>query len=149
MILNVLIVIACQDILVFLMFKIYATCIYLKTTSNNGSLLISKCRLAPKRTMTLPRLELMACLICSRLLKNVISELNISINVIKAYSDSKAAFCWIKGINRTYEQFVESRVTAIRELVPPDNWHHVPGKHNLADLATKPFVISKCQANFH
>ena len=53
--------------------------------------------------------------------KNVISELNISVSVIKAYNDSKVAICWINGINRTYKQFVENHVTEIREFVPPDN----------------------------
>ena len=58
--------------------RAYSACIYLKV-NNACNLIISKTRLAPKRTLTLPRLELMGCLIVSRLLHTVIVELHVKI----------------------------------------------------------------------
>ena len=62
----------------------------------------------------MPRLELMACLIAARLMTMVISELNINVKSIQAWSDSKVAIYWINGRGKSYKQFVHNRVVEIR-----------------------------------
>ena len=61
----------------------YATAIYLKTEINGKScvnLIFSKSRIAPKKIMSIPRLELMAVVIGARSLKFVAKELGLSEN---------------------------------------------------------------------
>ncbi|UYV81638.1 hypothetical protein LAZ67_20001766 [Cordylochernes scorpioides] len=50
----------------------YATCIYLRMVKNKEI----NARVAPKRNLTIPRLELMSCLIRSRLTKQIIIDCN-------------------------------------------------------------------------
>ena len=121
--------------------RAYAACVYIVVDNVSSFLLISKTRLAPKKTITLPRLELMGCLIASRLLKTVLTDLNIKVSALHAWSDSKVALCWIQGNSKTFKQFVENRVSEIRSLFPIDIWQHISGKSNPADLATKPFPV--------
>ena len=104
---------------------------------------MSKSRLAPQRTMTLPRLELMGCVIAARLLRFILDEINIKVNVVRAFSDSQVALCWIKGDGKVFKQFVQNRVVEIRTLIPPNSWFHVAGKINPADFTTKPFPCNK------
>ena len=44
---------------------------------------------------------------------------------------------WIKGIDKEYKQFVQNRVTEIRQLIPIELWNHCPGYENPADLPSR------------
>ena len=54
-----------------------------------------------------------------------------------AYSDSTVALFWTKSCPSKWGIFVANRVTAIQDIVSPDQWFHVPGTDNPADLATR------------
>ena len=41
---------------------------------------------------------------------------------------------WIKGIDKEFKQFVQNRVTEIRQLIPLESWNHCPGHENPVDL---------------
>ena len=126
--------------------RAYSACVYIRILYNGKylmKLMTSKSRLAPKRTLTLPRLELMGCLITARLLHVVMQEINLKIKGIYCWTDSRVALCWIKGSDKVYKQFVENRVVEIRRLQPESNWFHIPGNINPADFATKPFPAKK------
>ncbi|UYV74090.1 hypothetical protein LAZ67_11002078, partial [Cordylochernes scorpioides] len=118
----------------------YATCIYLRTVKNeevNVQLVASKARVAPKKKLTIPRLELMSCLIGSRLTKQVmkiISEsIAISENNIWFWTDSSTALRWIQN-EKPWATFVRNRVNEICSISKKENWHHVSGANNPADL---------------
>lgn len=44
---------------------------------------------------------------------------------------------WTKGINNEYKQFVQNRVTEIRQLIPIESWNHCPGYENPGDLPSR------------
>ncbi|UYV69309.1 hypothetical protein LAZ67_6003213 [Cordylochernes scorpioides] len=84
----------------------YATCIYLRTVKNkevNVQLFVSKARVALKKKLTIPRLELMSCLIGSRLTKQVMKIISKSIAIpepnIWFWTDSSTALRWIQNEN--------------------------------------------------
>lgn len=116
----------------------YASCIFLRTIIEEKilvSLVIAKSRIAPKN-ITLPRLELLATLLGVRLYKTVKNVREFS--EIKTYfwSDSMVALTWIRTRGQ-WKMFVENRVREIRSITEINDWYHIPGKINPADLASR------------
>ncbi|UYV81093.1 hypothetical protein LAZ67_19002754, partial [Cordylochernes scorpioides] len=127
----------------------YATCIYLRTVKNeevNVQLVTSKARVAPKRKLTIPRLELMSCLIGSRLTKQVMKIISESIAIpetnIWFWTDSSTALRWIQN-EKPWATFVRNRVNEICSISKKENWHHVSGVNNPADLPSRGSSVKK------
>jgi len=53
------------------------------------------------------------------------------------YADSAVTICWIEGVNKTRNPFVQNRVSKIRNLMPVDSWRHCSGKENPADIPSR------------
>ncbi|UYV75899.1 hypothetical protein LAZ67_13001729 [Cordylochernes scorpioides] len=127
----------------------YATCIYLRTVKNkevNVQLVASKARVAPKKKLTIPRLELMSCLIGSRLTKQVMKIISESIAIpetnIWFWTDSSTALRWIQN-EKPWATFVRNRVNEICSISKKENWHHVSGVNNPADLPSRGSSVKK------
>ena len=72
-------------------------------------------------------------LILARLYVQRISEaLNPSSEI--CLTDSTVALSWIRSTKKRYKQYVENRVKEIRQIADVEDWYHVPGKDNPADL---------------
>ncbi|XP_075227514.1 uncharacterized protein LOC142327976 [Lycorma delicatula] len=119
----------------------FGCCIYVRITYCNDkvscNLLCSKSRVAPLKQMTLPRLELCACLLLSRLLNQVTLALNERINEIHLYSDSMIALHWIHGQSTNWKVFVANRVSEIQQLTFNVKWHHIESPSNPADILSR------------
>jgi len=96
---------------------------------------MSKARVAPLKRMTIPRLELMGCLIGSRLSSLIKNAMKLDIPQY-FWSDSTTALAWIKN-DYNHHVFVRNRVNEIREKTRPEDWRHVPGPMNPADLPSR------------
>ena len=94
-------------------------------------------KVAPVKRMTVPRLELYGALIVARLLKHASSLLSISSKAIFAWTDSRVVLGWLRGDPRRFKTFVRNRVSEVLELTPPNAWHHVLGKDNPANSASR------------
>ncbi|XP_042874774.1 uncharacterized protein LOC122254950 [Penaeus japonicus] len=84
--------------------KGYGACVYLRVPVDNSSfkvsLVMSKSRVAPIKALTLPRLELMGALLCSRLVNFVKNFLHLdSRTKVMCWSDSTIALSWIKDLS--------------------------------------------------
>ena len=100
----------------------------------------SKTRVAPLKKISIPRLELLACLLLSKLIFNVDEALcgRLKIDRVICWSDSTVSFCWIRGKEKTWKAWVENRVIRIRKVVPRESWFHVAGTENPADAPAIP-----------
>ncbi|XP_065075283.1 uncharacterized protein LOC135699027 [Ochlerotatus camptorhynchus] len=101
------------------------------------SLVTSKARVAPLKLTSIPRLELQAAVIDTRLARTVIETLSMRITEKFYWSDSQDVLCWINSDHRRYSQFVGFRVTEILEVTEAHEWRYVPSRLNVADDATK------------
>jgi hypothetical protein len=118
--------------------KAYAAVIYMRSIYENGQVLVrfvaSKTKIAPVKTQTIPRLELLGAVILARLVNTVVKSLPCDISVTY-WVDSTTVLHWIKN-ERAWKQYVNHRVNEIRQLTNKNDWRFCPGQENPADLAT-------------
>ncbi|GFS65785.1 integrase catalytic domain-containing protein [Trichonephila clavipes] len=121
--------------------RAYAVVVYIKYFNESGKsqtrLLCSTSRVAPLKTLTVPRLELSAALLLSRLVKKVVPILQLPIHKIWMWTDSTIALAWIKTEPHKLKPFVSYRVAEFQALSKDYHWKHVSSKNNPADLISR------------
>jgi len=97
---------------------------------------MAKSRVAPIKSISIPRLELLGCLIGARLANSVQSALKL--DGVKHYfwTDSSTALAWIKK-SEQWGTFVSNRTEEIGKRTNIEDWRHVPGCKNPADLPSR------------
>ncbi len=112
---------------------------FLRTELNGAVLvqfLLGKSRLTPKKKPTIPRSELISCVMGKRIAYTIMKALGIKIDSFVFWCDSSTALAWIKR-NGDWGVFVKNRVQEILELTQVKQWNHVPGVLNPADLPSR------------
>ena len=122
--------------------KAYGTTVYLRAPLSDGAhavvLVMSKGRVAPLKAVSLPRLELLGCLMGARLVTFVRRALCLpECTPVYCWTDSTVALGWIRASPLKWKQFVANRVSEIQSLTSPAVWMHCPGECNPADLTTR------------
>ncbi|XP_064488036.1 uncharacterized protein LOC135400187 [Ornithodoros turicata] len=121
--------------------RAYGAALYLRTIASQGqwncSLLISKGRVAPLKTISLPRLELIGCLTAARLAAHIRQLPLLTSLPSYFWTDSTIALHWITADLSSKPAFVQHRVTEIKRLSAGHTWRHCPGQENPADLVTR------------
>jgi len=122
--------------------SLYCAVVYVRIIAKTGKKVFfwtSKTRVAPLKAVSIPRLELLGCLLLSELIQDVKRAIagRLEIDLIRCWTDSTVALCWIKGKEKTWKAWVENRVLKIRKAVPRDLWFHVAGTENPADKPTR------------
>ena len=117
--------------------KGYGAVSYLRLVNSSGKIscafIISKARLAPLKTMTIPRLELYAATLSVKLDQKIRRELCVQINQSVFWTDSMLVLQYIKNETKRFHTFVANRITTIHNGSTPDQWRHVSTKYNPAD----------------
>lgn len=113
-------------------------------------LLSCKSRVAPigknKSGMTIPRLELMAATIATRLYRLTVEDFSLSNVKSTFWTDATTVLAWIKRSD-PWNVFVTNRVKEIRETTDVSQWRHVPGHENPADLPSRGCMMKKLLEN--
>lgn len=118
----------------------YAAVVFIRSVDNEDQVTIqlaqAKARVAPVNKPTIPRLELMGCLIATRLTQGAKEALGQPEIQTIYWSDSTTALAWIKR-NENWGTFVGNRVRDILKFSKQSEWRHVPGIQNPADLPSR------------
>ncbi|CAK1583274.1 unnamed protein product [Parnassius mnemosyne] len=101
------------------------------------SLIVAKAKVAPLKLTSIPRLELQAAVMGTRLAETVVEEHERKPDRKVFWTDSKTVLTWIRTGSRSYKPYVAHRLAAIEESSKVNDWRWVPTKLNVADDATR------------
>ncbi|XP_064651670.1 uncharacterized protein LOC135502644 [Lineus longissimus] len=93
----------------------------------------AKSRVAPLKPLTIPRLELQAAVLASRLKETIIAEMRFDVENTVLFSDSMIVLAWIKSEARTFNTFISNRIGEIQMKTDVKGWRHCPSELNIAD----------------
>ena len=87
---------------------VYCGVVYIRVETTLGirvSFLCAKTKVAPLKELSIPRLELLRCVLLSKVLKDVLVALKrlVSIDSVYCWSDSEVALCWVKGREKCWK----------------------------------------------
>ena len=118
---------------------------YLRQVNQEGRIhcafMMGKSRLAPLKTMTIPRLELTAATISVRLNKIIQDEVEIPIHKSIYWTDSTAVLKYINNQDRRFNTFVANRIATIHDGSPSDAWRYVDSRLNPSDDASRGMTV--------
>ena len=117
----------------------YGAVIYLRLSSTPPKLafVTGKSRVAPKKTVSIPRLELNAAAIACKLADSVKTNLRIKPVSTTFWTDSMAVLRFINNTKSRFKVFVANRLSIIHEFTTPSQWQYVKTEENPADLASR------------
>ncbi|KAL7723791.1 hypothetical protein ACLKA6_000406 [Drosophila palustris] len=124
----------------------FAAAAYLRITNGQESdivFIMGKTRLAPKKLLSIPRLELQAAVLGVRLATLIHEHHHLTLTQTTFWSDSMTVLQWINSTSRRFKPFVGHRVAEIISTTLPDQWRWVPTEQNTADAATRPENMPK------
>ncbi|GFV83488.1 integrase catalytic domain-containing protein [Trichonephila clavipes] len=102
--------------------RCYGAAVYFKSKNLKSEtfvrLITSKSRVAPIKSLTIPRLELCAAVLLAKLVKRVVAALQLETAELYLWSDSMIVLAWLRKEPMYLETFVQNRVAKIQELYP-------------------------------
>ena len=125
----------------------YLRCEDLTSGEITCRLIKSKAKVAPIKPVTVPRLELQACLIAARLSNTILLDMKLNDIESHYWSDSKIALGYVQNSTKRYHMFVSNRVGEISTLTDTANWNHVTSQENPSDLATRSKIMKPGDLN--
>ena len=121
----------------------YCVAVYVRVKSKEGiwpTLLTAKSRVTPLKTESIARLELIGCVLATRLVAAVLQEYPTTPENVFFWTDSTNCLDWIKQSAKCFKAFVAHRIGEIQNATEPFQWRHIPGKLNPADIGTRPIT---------
>lgn len=122
--------------------RAYGAVAYLQQ-GTQSAILISKSRAAPLKQHSLPRLELMAAVLGTRLYNFISKSINIDTNVY-FWSNSQIVLSWITS-KKTLKPFVHNHVREIRSI--STSWRYCPSPDNPTDLLTRGITFQQLNSS--
>lgn len=119
--------------------KAYAVMVYTRSIYDNGDvkvwLVASKSRIVPRKTQSIPRLELLGTTILARLIHTVVVTTSKNMRIFY-WVDTMTVLCWIKN-DKILKQYTSHQVEEIKRLSNRDDWRYCPATSNPADLPSR------------
>ena len=114
-----------------------------------SKIISSKCKVAPIKPSTIPRLELLAIHTGAKLATAAKGALSIpkhALNISVLYSDITTALSWIKADPTRWHSIVSNLVSQIQSMLPTTEFIHVPSEENPADLCSRGLLATQLVA---
>jgi len=120
----------------------YGAVAYLQQ-GTQSTIQMSKARTAPLKQQSLPRLELMAAVLGTRLYSFISKSVSADMHVC-FWSDSQIYLSWITS-KKKLKPFVNNRVNEIRSI--SISWRYCPSSDNPADLLTRGITFQQLNSS--
>ncbi|XP_067270804.1 uncharacterized protein [Pseudorasbora parva] len=126
--------------------RVYGSVAYLRSTDESEKVhiafVLARSRVAPRKCLSMPRLELCAALSGAQLAKVIQTELTIPIHQVTYWTDSTTVLHWLISESCRYKVFVGSRVAEIQTLTDVTRWRYVDSARNPADHITRGLTLA-------
>ena len=123
----------------------FASVIFIRVENKDGSIRTSfvtaKARVTPVRAESISRMELVACVIGTRLARAALKTLPIENDQVYYWTDSHVCLYWINSLPKAFKAYVANRASEIRRNTDASQWRHVPTADNPADVATRQISV--------
>lgn len=136
--------------------KAYGAVVYIRGENEQGKiycqLIASKSRVAPTKTVSIPRLELLAAELLSNLVQCIMEACELKNAEYYLWTDSMIVLHWIRKLPCDMNTFVANRVATIQTVTKVGAWAHVRSEDNPADLLSRGMTIPdfvNCAKWFH
>ncbi|GFX67853.1 DUF1758 domain-containing protein [Trichonephila clavipes] len=104
--------------------------VYMHSVKEDGTtitkLISSKSRVAPIKVISIPRLELSACLLLAQFVEKIRLSLQVHLAKVILHTDSTIAIAWINTPANQLKTFVGNQVSKIQTLTENFEWKHIP-----------------------
>ena len=120
--------------------RAYAAALYIRVEYRNRvdvHLISSKTKVAPIKTLSIPRLELCGALLLAEMIDSIPPRLDVSTYSVYCWTDSTIVLSWLAKPSGTWNTFVANRISTITQIIDPKYWFHVISEENPADLASR------------
>ena len=114
--------------------KAYGTVAYF-VQGEHTSVIMSKTKVSPLKNISLPRLQLQAAVLATRLTTFILVALKWQ-GTTHLWSDSQIVLCWINN-SKKMTPFVSHRGVEITNSFAANKWHYCPSTDISADLPTR------------
>lgn len=126
--------------------KAYGAAVYIRLMHTEKPpechLFAARSKVAPVKTITIPRLELCAAALGVELMARIVRAMRLE-GISKFYwSDSEIVLCWLHKFPSSLKTFVSHRVAAIQTASSIADWWHVLSKQNPADLISRGMPVA-------
>ena len=98
---------------------------------------LGKSKLSPTHGHTIPRLELCAAVLSTELAAFITNQLDVTIDDVKFYTDSRVVLGYIHNRTRRFHTYVSNRVQRIHLRSSPQQWNFVSSGDNPADVGSR------------
>ncbi|XP_066583800.1 uncharacterized protein [Prorops nasuta] len=120
----------------------YGACIYIRSQDYDGNtktcLLGAKSRVAPLKTLTIPRLELCGAALLAQLYDEIGKTINLTeFTSCTFWCDSTIVLCWLNTPIDKLKVYVANRVNNIKQLCGNQKWRHIKTEDNPADAISR------------
>ena len=98
--------------------------------------MFGKALVAPMNALSIPKLELQAALLATRLKEEIVKGLTFKVTDIYMWTDSTAVLQWLNSCNKLLV-FVGNCTGEILESTTTDQWYHILSGDKPADTGTR------------
>ena len=104
---------------------------------------MSKAKVTPKKTVTVPRLELAAAVLATQVGGFLQRHLEIPEIQHHYWCDSRVVLGYIRNNTRRFHVYVANRVQTILNFTSLNQWHFIPSDQNPSDLASRGCLVEE------
>ena len=95
---------------------------------------IGKCRVSIIRRTTIPKSKLQVPVCGFRLRRQILRDHDVEIDKIYHWTDSSTVLQWLRSAHKKQQVFLANKAVEILENSSMDQWRHVKGTENPADI---------------